>query len=487
MAVVTGQLSEGCKRGQSEDQTPLDESCHQLVRLALSHNAWALVVDREGRIVQLSPEYGELLGIDTVRAVGYPVERVIPNSKMRRVLETGMPEMADLWESNGRQIVISRMPLIWEGRVVGAVAFPTFGNLEEARTFARRLERLTHEPEQSWHSAGESYTLNSLVARSPAFQRALSLARMGAPKRSTILLTGETGTGKEVFAHAIHRASSRSHGPFVKVNCAALPRELLESELFGYENGAFTGARRGGKPGRFELAAGGTLFLDEIGEMPLELQPKLLRVLQDMQVDRLGGTRPTRIDVRLVAATNADLEHMVREGRFRADLFYRLNVVTIALPPLRERREDLPGLIRVILTRLNRELGVRVEGVRQDGLDLLQAYPWPGNIRELENILERVLNEVHSGHLTGPHLLANAPHLAGPPPDGVERQGALGGADLDLRHWLHEAECTAITRALAMAGGNKTRAAELLGIHRTVLHDKIRKYSLSCPPERTGP
>ena len=322
-----------------------------------------------------------------------------------------------------------------------------------------------------------------LVGESPGMKAIYEMIAKVADSPSTVLITGESGTGKELIAKALHRGSSRRDRPLIKVNCAAIPKDLVESELFGYERGAFTGAVSS-KPGRFELADGGTLFLDEIGEVPVEMQVKLLRALQESEFERVGGIKTLRVDVRLIAATNRDLKALIADGRFREDLYYRLAVVPIALPPLRDRREDVPLLVRHFVEKYNQRLGKRVEGVDADAMALLQAYPWPGNIRELENLMERSV------------LFADGPIIkAGALPDSLREAapstpvapvGALGaiaapsGASMKeiVRQAQAELERELIARALDETGGNVTRAAKRLQISRKSLQVKMKELGL---------
>jgi len=301
---------------------------------------------------------------------------------------------------------------------------------------------------------------------------------------STVLITGESGTGKELIATALHEGSSRHDKPFIRINCAAIPRDLIESELFGYERGAFTGAVTS-KPGRFELADGGTLFLDEIGEIPVEMQVKLLRALQESEFERVGGIKTTRVDVRLIAATNRDLNIEIEAGRFRKDLYYRLAVVPISLPPLRERPSDIPTLVRHFVDKYNRRLNKRIEGMTDEALALVQAYAWPGNIRELENLIERTLLFA-DGPLIGvadlpQHLRSpGATPLPGPAPAPGSLPVPAGETGLKdiVRQRSAELEKEIITRALEETGGNVTRAAKLLQISRKSLQTKMKEFSL---------
>jgi two-component system response regulator AtoC len=324
-----------------------------------------------------------------------------------------------------------------------------------------------------------------LVGEAPAMKGLYDIVAKVADSPSTVLITGESGTGKELIAKALHRGSSRRDKPLIKVNCAAIPKDLVESELFGYERGAFTGAV-GSKPGRFELADGGTLFLDEIGEVPVEMQVKLLRALQESEFERVGGIKTLRVDVRLIAATNRDLKSLIADGKFREDLYYRLAVVPIELPPLRDRREDIPLLVRHFIAKYDERLGKRVEGIEDEALQLLLGYAWPGNIRELENLMERSVL-----FADGPQILASALpdslREKGPQaPVPIAAMGPLGaiaapsGASMKeiVRQAQAELEKELIARALEETGGNVTRAAKRLQISRKSLQVKMKELGL---------
>jgi two-component system, NtrC family, response regulator AtoC len=336
----------------------------------------------------------------------------------------------------------------------------------------------SHESAQA-NARSDAKGRAALVGDSPTMQEVLRIIDRVADTPSTVLITGESGTGKELVATALHEGSSRRNKPLIRINCAAIPKDLMESELFGYERGAFTGAVTS-KPGRFELADGGTLFLDEIGEVPVEMQVKLLRALQESEFERVGGIKTTRVDVRLVAATNRDLAEDIEAGRFRKDLFYRLAVVPIVLPPLRDRTEDIPTLVRHFLQKYNRRLNKQVDGVDADALAVLQAYAWPGNIRELENLVERVLlfadgPLIHLKDL--PDALRGAPSGASFTTLSSAASAETGLKDIVRMH-AAELEKDLITRALEETGGNVTRAAKLLQISRKSLQTKMKEFAL---------
>jgi len=331
----------------------------------------------------------------------------------------------------------------------------------------RERQRLVAENRELREALAERHRVEGIIGDSGRMQEVLSLVRRVAPSDATVLIRGESGTGKELIARALHYASPRAGGPLVKVNCAALAESLLEAELFGHEKGAFTGAVASRK-GRFEVADGGSIFLDEIGDLPPHLQVKLLRVLQEREFERVGSSRPIKVDVRLLAATHRDLEALVREGRFREDLYYRINVVTIALPPLRERREDLPPLIEHFLRAFAGKNGKTVRGLTREAREALLRYDYPGNIRELENLIERAVVLTRDDVIGVEDLPLT---LETPAPGSGEGAGLIAAVEGLERRMIRE--------ALGKADGTQTRAAELLGISERVLRYKLKKYGLS--------
>ena len=313
------------------------------------------------------------------------------------------------------------------------------------------------------------YDLDEILGSSQRVQAMKTLIRRVANTAVSVCILGETGTGKELVAHSIHSLSVRAEAPFVRVNCSAIPENLMESEFFGYDEGAFTGAKRGGKAGKFERASGGSLFLDEINTLPMSMQPKFLRVLQEGEVEHVGGSALIPVDTRVISAANVSLEELVRRGEFRQDLFYRLNVVQIRVPPLRERKEDIPLLVNTFVSQLNSRLKLDIQDVRPEVLELLMEYDWPGNIRELQNVVERAMNYAYEGSLTPAHFKffsAGAAAAASLPPAPVM-------SDLS-----HQDERAAILEALRQCGGNKKAAAQYLGLARSTLYEKLRKYNL---------
>ena len=346
-----------------------------------------------------------------------------------------------------------------------------FKNLEQLNSLTKRVQSLEKELSRYKGEFRErnkaTYTFDSLIGNSLTFLDAKDQAKKAAKSDSNVLILGESGTGKELFAHSIHNDSKRSMGVFIKVNCAAIPAELLESELFGYEEGSFTGAKKGGKIGKFEAADGGTIFLDEIGELPLHMQVKLLRVLQEKEVERVGSTRSIPIDVRIIAATNRNLEEMVEKGEFRLDLYYRLKVMTIVVPKLSERSEDIPKLVHHFLRKYQKLMNKQIEGISDRALRILNSYSWPGNIRELENSIERALNMVDEAEMiTSDHL-----------PEEI-RGYKSPSSTLTLNEVMEETERHTIINYLELMNGNKSETAKVLGISRTTLYEKMNKYGL---------
>ena len=338
--------------------------------------------------------------------------------------------------------------------------------------------RLKAENRSLHRQLRSKYRFENIVGTSGALRRVLDLVAKVAESDSTVLITGESGTGKELVARAIHYSSRRAEQPLVTVNCGAIPEELLESELFGHEKGAFTNAVKD-RQGRFEVANGGTIFLDEIGDMSLNLQVKLLRVLQDRTFERVGSSRTRKVDVRVIAATNQDLPIAIREGRFREDLFFRLNVIPIEVPPLRARAEDVPLLAQHFLANLSKERESKVDSISDAAMALLKAHDWPGNVRELENLIERLTILRGEGQIE----VEDVPPLS--PGDAAERCLApiIPETGISFRDVVEAFETELILQALHMADWNKSRAAELLGLNRTTLIEKIKKKGIQDPSE----
>ena len=428
-------------------------------------------VNKEGIIEMFSNAYADFLEINKEDAIGNHVTQVIENTRMHIVAKTGKPEIAQVQRIKGRKMIATRIPVYANGRIVGAVGKVLFKDLNELHTLYAEINKIEKElnlyKDEFKKLNMAKYDLDSIVSKSDIMRELKDLTARAAKTNSNVLILGESGTGKELFAHAIHNNSKRRDFPFVKVNCGAIPFELLESELFGYEEGSFTGAKKGGKIGKFKAADGGTIFLDEIGDLPMNMQVKLLRVLQDKEIERLGANYSEKIDVRVIAATNKDLEKMVAEGLFRLDLYYRLNVVSIKIPPLRERKEDIPILANYLIKKISEAENVKVEKILDETLEYLKKYDWPGNVRELENILERAINFLDRDIVIRPQHLPSKI-------TGINSYKEIKS----LKSVLEEVEKQTIIDSLIISNGNKTLAANMLNISRTSLYEKIMKYNI---------
>lgn len=430
-----------------------------------------VLVDEDGTIIKWN--YEKLFGIKEISVLGKPVEEVIENTRLHMVVKTGEKELCHVQRIQGQDMIASRVPIIRDGKIIGAVGTVLFKDIKEVKDLAKRLENLENDVNKykgeisNIHYA--RYSFENIITQNEKMIEIKHIAKKAADSGSTILIQGDSGTGKEFFAHAIHNASKRKYAPFIRINCAAIPNELIESELFGYESGAFTGARKGGKMGKFELADKGTILLDEIGSMPYIMQAKLLRVLEEREFERLGGNKRINIDVRVIASTNENLNKKIEEGLFRQDLFYRLNVVGLNIPPLRNRIDDIPLLVKYILDQLDKNMGIKNKTITEDTLRILQSYDWPGNVRELRNILERAANISSGRHLNPEHL----PAYLSKRNNNFFQNGGL------LKDIVAEAEIAAIKEALRLNNGNRTNAARYLGIHRTAIYKKMNSYGIT--------
>ncbi len=430
-----------------------------------------VIINKMAIITMISKAYTEFLGIRREDVIGKHVADVIENTRMPIVLKTGKEEVAQLHKIKGNYMIASRIPIIKNGEIIGVVGKVLFRNVKELNNLYRKISVIEKELENYKSKLREfntaSYSLKNIIGESDQIILAKDIVRKAAHTTSNVLILGESGTGKEIFAHAIHSESKRHEGPFVKVNCAAIPSDLLESELFGYEAGAFTGARKEGKIGKFEIANEGTIFLDEIGDMPLHMQVKLLRVIQEREVEKVGGVASKKINIRIIAATNRNLEKLVSEGKFREDLYYRLNVVTIEIPPLRERGNDIILISNHLIKKLSLDLNKKVTGISREAEQYLKTYEWKGNVRELENILERAINIMEDNEIIDIKDLPK--ELTGKKIEIMPKK---------LQDVLAESEKNAIIFALRAAKGNKTKAAKILDIGRTSLYEKIEKYKI---------
>jgi len=433
-----------------------------------------VVVDKAGYIVMMNKAYCDFIGVKEEEVKGKHCTEVIENTRMHIVAETGKQEIGDVQHIQGTHMIADRMPIYKDGEVIGAVGTVIFKDVLDLDTYVKRIGKMEKEidifKKELKKALGSDYTFRSIIGESESINRVKDLSRKVAESKSNVLLLGESGTGKELFAHAIHNASVRVDYPLIKINCAAIPPDLLESELFGYEPGAFTGAKKGGKPGKFELAHKSTIFLDEIGEMPLNMQAKLLRVIQEKEVERIGSISSKKIDVRLIAATNQNLEEMVRNKKFREDLYYRLNVISIKIPPLRERKDDIPIIAKQLIKKLSKEMDRHVTEISMQSMNCLKEYSWPGNVRELQNVIERAFN------IMDKEAMIMTEHL----PYYIKKniKSHIHSKDMTLKEVLDNVEKDEIKKCLRKTKGNKMKTAKLLGISRTSLYEKIDKYGL---------
>ncbi len=440
------------------------------------HNG-AMVTDTDGIITHFNSPYGNYLGVDPAAQIGRHCTEAVENSRMHIVARTGRAEINQSQLIQGQKMVVQRIPIKKDGKIIAVFGQVMFKDVKDVGKLARELSLLESKvklyEEELITLRSTRYTFESIVGKSEAISELKREALKASGNGFPVLITGESGTGKELFAQAIHHASNRRLYPFVRINCAAIPRDLLESELFGYEKGAFTGARNEGKPGKFELAHLGTIFLDEIGDLPIEMQPKLLRAIEDKEFERVGGNRVVRSDFRVIAATNQNLESMLGDGRFRKDLYYRLNVIPLHIAPLRERGEDILFLARHFLTQMAREANLATIGIDHQAEQALRRYEFPGNVRELANVLERSVSAIEGDLIQATDL-----------PFYV-RRGQISLAPQrasSLREVHAHTEREAIRQALRQADFCKVRAAATLGIHRTLLYKKMKKYKLPLKP-----
>ncbi len=439
------------------------------------------VVNQHGIHVLINPAYTRLTGLTSSEVIGRDFSVDIAEeyggaSVHRKVLETRKAVDGVVLRTGKykKEVVASAAPLLVNGELRGSVA--VIHDMSEIKRLSSELD----QAKQIIRNLEAKYTFADIIGTHPLIREAVSKAEIAAATPATVILRGESGTGKELFAHAIHNASNRRNAQFIRVNCAAISENLLESELFGYDEGAFTGASKGGKVGFFERASGGTIFLDEIGEINLNTQVKLLRVLQEKEIVRVGGTKPLPVNVRVISATNLDLEQAVDEGKFRKDLYYRLNVIPIEIPPLRLRRSDLPALADHLIARFNQEYGRNVSSISNGAMERIQQYDWPGNIRELENYLgrgminmrihEKIMDIRHLQPLDKGTTLKATSQL-------IPEPGDLTGFE-SLKYRMDAYEKEYLMEAVKAAHGNKTACAKALGVSIRTLYYKMERYGL---------
>ncbi|CAN5481269.1 sigma-54-dependent Fis family transcriptional regulator [soil metagenome] len=443
----------------------------------------ALVVDAQSKIVWSDDKYLAFLGLKNAdHALGKIVEEVIPTSRMREVVQSGKPILLDIIIVNEKPLVAMRLPIKDEaGHITGAIAFALYDKLEGLKPMVSKFAELQAALEKTKKELTllrrTKYSISSFIGVSSVSLELKHKSRRAAQLDTTVLLLGETGSGKELLAHGIHAASGRARNAFVGINISAIPETLMEAELFGVAPGAYTGADRKGREGKFKVADGGTLFLDEVGDMPMQVQAKLLRVLQEQEIEPLGANKITKVDVRIIAATSHDLKRMVADGKFRSDLYYRLNVLPIVLPPLRERSGDLDGLCEHLLEQIAERTGMPHRELKPSARAALANYDWPGNVRELRNVLEQV------GMLTDNISLSAEDFASILPANTLAPPRPKAPATVTIRplpEAVAELEKELIKAALESTAGNKASAARMLGISRATLYQKILDLDLAA-------
>lgn len=428
-----------------------------------------LAIDAQGNVIYVNSFFLKLLILPKEQVIGHKVWDVVPDCCLYDTVMQGHSHWGEILKINSHELVVARFPLKNEKRIIGAVVKTLFPDRTTAHEVALRLTR----PNQCRTVLlRELHTCRNIIGESDKMLLVKKLARRASRTSSNLLITGDSGTGKGIVAEAIHSRSSRSQGPFIRVNCAAIPETLLEAELFGFVEGAFTGATRGGKPGKFELAIGGTIFLDEIGDMPLFMQAKLLQVLQDRQVERIGDTQSILLDdIRVVSATNQDLPQLVKERKFREDLYYRLKVLEIYIPSLCERLEEIPMLVTGLINKINKKLGTDAVGVTAASMDLLQSYQWPGNVRELENLLEQAVN-------WSDEAVIDITCIPGLPWQTEAVLPTSRKSAANYQSVIEAKERSIIIKALIENKGNKAKTARMLDMQRSVLYKKLKRLKI---------
>lgn len=458
----------------------------EITKLIIDHLDGVVITDPQGRYVYVNEAWSEMMGgIKLEDIKGKFVHDIIPDTKIDFVLKSKKAVTGHVIISKGpskTEAFSTYIPILKDGELVAGFIHVFIRGMKSAVDFSSKvnsmLNQIEYYQEELRKIRGAKYSIDNIVGNSLEIRKMKDIIINAARSNSTVLIEGETGTGKELVAHSIHDLSMRSSAPFIKVNCAAIPSNLLESEFFGYEEGAFTGAKKGGKEGRFEMAKGGSLFFDEINQMPLVLQPKLLRALQEKEIERVGGKESIPIDVRIIVASNVSLEKMVKENKFRSDLFYRLNVIKIVIPPLRKRKEDIPLIVDNLLDKLNFQLGMSVPSISDEAKMKLKEYDWPGNIRELQNVVERAMNMSWGEALEWKHFSPyfENKRLRKNHKININNELSTNENEFLIKDMKDRLEKETIIQALSKCNNNKTQAANMLGISRTLLYKKMEKY-----------
>ncbi|NBI06176.1 sigma 54-interacting transcriptional regulator [Senegalia massiliensis] len=459
------------------------ENNYDMYKQIIEQLVGVAITDADGRYIFVNKSWEDMIGYKFEYVKGKFVRDIIKDSKADKVLKTGkfIKGHPIVLKNNGNMKAFSQYtPIFKNNKIIAVFIQVIMMGMEEALLFSDQVNKMSSKlkyyKNELRNVRGSKYTIDNIIGKSDKIEEMKRQIYLAARTKSTVLIEGETGTGKELVAHSIHDLSDRSSEDFIKVNCAAIPKELLESEFFGYEEGSFTGAKRGGNIGKFELANKGTLFLDEINLLDMTLQPKLLRALQEKEIERVGGKDSISIDIRVVVAANKSLEKLVKKKLFREDLFYRLNVIKISIPPLRKRLEDIDLIFDDILSNLNFELSMNITKVDPEIYTNLKKYDWPGNVRELQNVIERAMNISYGKELKWEHFegyFKNKRNFKGK----LNTTNMLI-QDKNIDEIKNELEKNIIISALNMNHNNKTKTAEFLGVSRTTLYNKIIKFDI---------
>ncbi|MGF6905733.1 sigma-54 interaction domain-containing protein [Fusobacterium sp. PH5-44] len=449
-----------------------------LLKLVIDSLYLSILIDDNGKICYIGREYADILGVTFDEAIGASIEKIIPNTCLPRVLKTGVEEIGELFMmKNGELTICNRFPIRDKNGIIkGALSTATFYDLDHVKSLNNDINKLNSEIKSYQQKLSLlkkiPFNLDDVVGQSYEILKIKDTIKKIANSNLSVLITGETGTGKEIFANAIHSMSNRRFENFVKINCASIPKDLMESELFGYDEGAFSGAKKGGKTGKLEYANKGTILLDEVGEIPFSLQAKLLRVLQEKELEKIGSNKVIDLNIRIICCTNKNIREMVKNSAFREDLFYRINIVEIHIPPLRERKDDIPHFCEHFIEKINKYHGSFIEGISPKVMTFFEQYNWPGNIRELEHVLERACISTKNKILNEEDFDFFLPRIF---QDQISEEENIKNS---LSYQKNKAECLAILKALESTNKNKTKAAKILKITRSQLYEKLRKYNL---------
>lgn len=462
----------------------LPEKC---VELIFEQAGIIAITDKNAKYVYVNKRWEEDTGIPREVAIGSFNHDLIEGSRAITAIKTGKAVSGDVFikTKNGKELpgIMTYMPIFNGDEVVGCFISSSFLSVDQAYAFLEKMESITAEYEflkgEMKRRSGARYCVEDIIGESDAIKRLKEQIYFAGSSNSTVLIKGETGTGKELVAHSIHSCSTRSIFPFVKVNCSAIPENLMESEFFGYEEGTFTGGKKGGKRGKFEKAHLGSIFLDEINHLHLPMQPKLLRVLQEKEIERLGTSESISVDARVIAATNISLQELIREGMFREDLYYRLNIMNITIAPLRKRREDIPLLAEAFIQKLNKQMDRNIKGITKDAMSYLKNQNWPGNVRELQNVIERAMNASRKDVLdlsafASEDQMEDSDKIV-PIKRNVSDYEDISKPLIERKSCL---EKEAILKTLELCENNKSKAAKMLNISRTLLYKKLDKYKI---------